>query len=119
MEKLFLALQPEFGHPTSLWADNVPFPRRKIRVVTFPDELGLSSELSEKVLQWTRYWAKNYINHEDLPNGRPMWKNGSDVEAWVSQGNDIELSLISELPDYQVHSRWCSYAKNVRFIDSD
>ncbi len=48
MKKPTLYLKLEYGIRNSLWADKVPFPRKGVRFVTYPDELGLSNELSEK-----------------------------------------------------------------------
>ncbi|OKX78623.1 hypothetical protein AKL15_07795 [Corynebacterium glutamicum] len=85
-------------------------------MTTFPDELGLSSELSEKIQLWTRYWLDNFVDVEDIPKGRPQWKAGSNVESWVAQGDSIESALRAELPDFEVFSKWRFYGLNVRFV---
>ncbi|WP_241819619.1 hypothetical protein [Corynebacterium glutamicum] len=116
MKKPTLYIKLEYGHLSSLWADKVPFPRQDKRITTFPDELGLSSELSEKIQLWTRYWLDNFVDVEDIPKGRPQWKAGSNVESWVAQGDSIESALRAELPDFEVFSKWRFYGLNVRFV---
>ena len=116
MKKPTLYLKLEYGIRNSLWADKVPFPRKGVRFVTYPDELGLSNELSEKIQLWTRYWLANFVDVEDAPKGRPQWKAGSDVESWVAQGDIIESALRAELPDFAVFSKWRFYGLNVRFV---
>ncbi|MDO5373913.1 MAG: hypothetical protein Q4F10_10705 [Corynebacterium glutamicum] len=116
MKKPTLYIKLEYGHLSSLWADKVPFPRQDKRITTFPDELGLSNESSEKIQLWTRYWLANFVDVEDAPKGRPQWKAGSDVESWVAQGDIIESALRAELPDFAVFSKWRFYGLNVRFV---
>lgn len=71
MSKPLLCLKPEYSHPTSLWAEVVPFPRTPPRVVTHPDELGLSEELGVRLHLWSRQWQENYLGREDRPEGKP------------------------------------------------
>ncbi|GAB2497035.1 hypothetical protein CATRI_05980 [Corynebacterium atrinae] len=106
MTNPLLCLRPEYGHPTSLWADIVPFPRSGPRVVTYPDEMELSEELGDRLYRWTRLWHENFLGREDRPDGQLRWRPGFNIEEWTDEGLWIEKALISELPEYDFDFLW-------------
>lgn len=100
---------PEWGNRHSLWANTVPYPRPEGFLrgwLPQPEELGLSGELGRRLAVWSRQWQDNYLLREDRPDGRPRWRAGFDLAAWVSEGEALLAALREELPDYEVVEKW-------------
>lgn len=111
---------PEWGNTHSLWANTVPHPRTDGFLrgwLPHPEEFGLTDDLGQRLAEWSAQWQDNYLLREDRPDGRPRWRTGFDLAAWVAEGAAIMAALREQLPDYTVVGKWHHDAEDAVFVE--
>jgi hypothetical protein len=79
---------PEYGIDGPLW-DATPEPN-DFSYVLVPADLGLSSRLSDRLMQWNQFWADNFGAFEG-------WASSSARESWRAEGVEVVAELTSEI----------------------
>lgn len=99
-------VMPEFGHPSSLWAD---VGRVVERPFILPEDLGLSPELSERIGNWTKQFQQGFVDYSKGFNSRPVWGPGIDALLWYEAGIEIVEQIRREIPERTVKQGFDRY----------
>lgn len=87
---------PDWGNAHSLWGGGP----------MSPDDLGLSSGLTERLAEWTRIWQEVL----DPSNGPESWADPAVGRAWIAEGDALVKLLTAELHPRPIEASFDMYA---------